>query len=192
MLPPCQRKKYLRIVGLNMNTSDTIRWNMVLRVGLFGSILTGVSTLLVNIPLIGLLFCCLNIVNYGIIGVAYGYFARQDGAPRNIGFFMIGGGIAAIIASFAASFVSLVINIVLFESGFYDVEFQDQFNNSFGGFNTTTFEFSLPLLIMASLMIGVCWALYGFITGAIGGALYAATMPTPQYYYQQVDTDWGI
>lgn len=150
--------------------------NALLKAAGIGAAALLVLTLLAQIPLVGIVCCCLAYLAFAAIGAGYGFFVRKNGGVVTVGGGALGGAIAGAIAGVVQGLISGIASLILttpaamaqaldqLRSMGYDVPPEvAQFYTTAGAG-------------VASIFIGICWGfIVAAILGAIGGAIYAAT-----------------
>lgn len=115
---------------------------------------------------ISLVLGCIGYVLYGLIGAAYGWFARRDQGVLDVGPAALGGGITAVIVSVIVTLVSIVYGLA---TGTF-AQAIDQASNQVGGDSG-----ALMAGVVGGVIVGFCIAfVLSAGVGAAGGAIYAA------------------
>lgn len=148
----------------------------LLRATGIGAAVVLVLTLLSQIPLLGLVFCCILWLSYVGIGALYGVFARRGGAMLSAGPLALGGAIAAGLAGIVQGIISSIVSM-LFTS-------EAAMADALAQLEAQGLEVPPEMLEMytgtgfgiASALFAICFSFFiAAIMGAIGGAIYGAT-----------------
>lgn len=137
-----------------------------------------VLSLLNQIPLIGLLFCCLLWVAYAVIGALYGVFEKQNTGITSAGSAALGGAIAAGIAGIVQGIVGAIASAITLSG---DTMTQALAQLEAQGMDIPPEMYDIyanmgPGVGILGGLIGLCFTLIiGAVLGAIGGAIYGAT-----------------
>ncbi|MGF1506483.1 MAG: hypothetical protein GYB64_15700 [Chloroflexi bacterium] len=70
-----------------------------------GAAVAVVLTIGTQIPIVGLVCCCVAWLGYGAVGISYGYFADQDGEPVDMPTWLLGGAAAGAMAGLVSGVV---------------------------------------------------------------------------------------
>ncbi len=142
-------------------------------IGLGGGLVLGLAS---QVPLVGLLCCCLVPIAWVGAGVLYGLFAKNNDTEINAGQFAIGGAIAGLAAGVGTSIINIIASsIVLMTSDISDLmsiytdlgidlppEMLDVYANGGGT--------GYAILGVVMVMCGMVF--FAAAAGAIGGAAY--------------------
>lgn len=149
--------------------------NALLKAAGIGAGAMVVLSLLGQIPIVGLVCCCLVWLGYAGIGVLYGVFAKQNGMQIEAGPIALGGALAAAIAGVAQGLISGIISLI-FTSG-------DAMAQAFTQLEASGVDVPPEMMNLYTgasfgilvLFIGLCFSVvFGAALGAIGGAIYGA------------------
>ena len=152
-----------------------------------GAAVVLVLTLLSQIPLLGLVFCCVLWLGYVGIGALYGVFARRGGAMFSAGPLALGGAIAAGLSGIVQGIISSIISLA-FTSEAAVAEALAQLEAQGMEVPPEMLElYTGTGFGIASALFAICFSFFiAAILGAIGGAIYGATQrsaaPPPSSY----------
>lgn len=135
-----------------------------------------VLALLAQVPLVGLVCCCLIFLGYAGVGAGYGYFVKQNEGEINPGSFALGGAIAAAIAGIVQGVISGIAALIIgtgstaaslaqLEAQGIDIppEMYDLYAGAGAG-------------AVGALTSICCAFIIAAVLGAIGGAIYGAVV----------------
>lgn len=131
-----------------------------------------------NIPIVGIVCCCIGWLVYAALGAVYGYFSEQNGNPPNAGAFALGGAISGAVAGLIWGIVYGVAQMILDALGL-----GASAEDVLAMFDAAGIDIPPELAAQAvgtgtsifGLFVNICIGLVFYaVLAAIGGAIYGA------------------
>ena len=155
--------------------------NALLKAAGIGAAALLVLSLLAQIPLLGVVCCCIAYLAFIAVGAGYGFFARKNGGMLTVGGSALGGAIAGAIAGVVQGLIGGLAALI-FAAPATMAQTLDQLRSM--GYDVppeVAQLYSTAGVGVIGIFASICWGFFiAAILGAIGGAIYAvATQNQP-------------